>query len=165
MFFVIIKWVMIMKKIILICICFFILTGCQKENVISLKDYYAFIQAINTQQEYKESSTYFNITLLVNKMEDRYRYDVILSHPIEKLSEVKIVCMDNGDEAYFPSLGVYDEPVTLDDYTDKEALVYKGINLSGVVDFQEVVVKILVEFKDEELNLHQEYIELIKRGE
>lgn len=152
-----------MKKIWIVILCFILLSGCKKEvPQVSLVDYNQFVEAIKNQNEFLTESPYYTITLIVNKVDEGYRYDLLLGDVKERLNSVRIVCYDDSDADYYPSLGVYDDPVNLDTYTDANTLTYKGIHLSGVSQKETVEVRILIEFKDHLEKLHQEYIKLSK---
>lgn len=138
------------------------LVACKKEEKVSLTNYNQFVEAISQQSKFIESSAYYDVTLVMNKLESGYRYDVLLGNVKERLSEVRIVCVDDTNADYYPSLGLYDEAIILDNYTDKEAHIYKGINLSGITAKNQIEVRLLVEFKDSQGQLHQEYMKLSK---
>ena len=139
------------------------LSGCKKEvPQVSLADYNQFVEAINDQNEFQDESSYCDITLVMNSVEDHYRYDLFIGNVKERLENVRIVCKDDSQADYYPSIGVYDDPVNLDTYTKTSTLTYKGIHLSGITTKEEVEIHVLIEFKDSQGQLHQEYIKLSK---
>lgn len=152
-----------MKKMIMIILCVFILSGCHQETNISLEDYHQFVNALDQQTQFQETSDFYDITLIVNQIdEQQFRYDVIIDNVQEELINVKAISKDNsGSNAYYPSLGIYDdEMVILDSYTAKDEHRYKGINLSGITSVNPVEVSVLVEFEDQHGKVHQEYFKL-----
>ncbi|MFQ9922566.1 MAG: hypothetical protein ACLRVU_03570 [Beduini sp.] len=152
-----------MKKIWILILCCFMLSGCKKEvPQVSLADYNQFVEAINDQNEFQDESSYCDITLVMNSVEDHYRYDLFIGNVKERLENVRIVCKDDSQADYYPSIGVYDDPVNLDTYTKTSTLTYKGIHLSGITTKEEVEIHVLIEFKDSQGQLHQEYIKLSK---
>lgn len=152
-----------MKKIWILILCCFMLSGCKKEvPQVSLADYNQFVEAINNQNEFQDESLYCDITLVMNPVDDHYRYDLLIGNVKERLENVRIVCKDDSQADYYPSLGVYDDPVNLDTYTEANSKTYKGIHLSGITTKEEVEVRVLIEFKDFQGQLHQEYIKLSK---
>lgn len=139
------------------------LSGCKKEvPQVSLADYNQFVEAINDQNEFQDESSYCDMTLVMNLVEGHYRYDLFIGNVKERLENVRIVCKDDSQADYYPSIGVYDDPVNLDTYTEANTLTYKGIHLSGITTKEEVEVHVLIEFKDSQGQLHQEYIKLSK---
>ena len=139
------------------------LSGCKKEvPQVSLADYNQFVEAINDQSEFQDESQYYDITLVMNQVDANYRYDLIIGKVTERLEHLRIVCKDDSQADYYPSIGVYDDPVNLDMYTEAGTLTYKGIHLSGITTKEEVQVHVLIEFKDSQGQLHQEYIKLSK---
>lgn len=139
------------------------LCGCKKETTqVSLVEYNQFVEAISKQTEFEDSSQYVDMTLVMNQMDDYYRYDLIIGNAKEHLDNVRVVCVDDSEATYYPSIGVYDAPVNLDAYTNEESLTYKGIHLSGTTTKESVEVRVLIEFIDEQNLLHQEYIKLSK---
>ncbi len=152
-----------MKKIWILILCCFMLSGCKKEvPQVSLADYNQFVEAINDQNEFQDESSYCDMTLVMNLVENHYRYDLFIGNVKERLENVRIVCKDDSQADYYPSIGVYDDPVNLDTYTEASTLTYKGIHLSGITTKEEVEVRVLIEFKDSQGQLHQEYIKLSK---
>lgn len=139
------------------------LSGCKKEvPQVSLADYNQFVEAIDNQNEFQDESLYYDMTLVMNKVDEHYRYDLIIGNVTQRLENVRIVCKDDSLSDYYPSIGVYDDPVNLDSYTKAETLTYKGVHLSGITRKEEVEVRVLVEFEDSQGKLHQEYIKLSK---
>ena len=152
-----------MKKIWILILCCFMLSGCKKEvPQVSLTDYNQFVEAINDQNEFQDESLYCDMTLVVNPVGDHYLFDLLIGNVKERLDNVRIVCKDDSQADYYPSIGVYDDPVNLDTYTEANSLTYKGIHLSGITVKEEVEVRVLIEFKDSQGQLHQEYIKLSK---
>ena len=152
-------------RFILLCIVCF-LFGCQNQKT-QLKDYDEFIQKIDQQVDYQTTSSYYHTDLILTKQDQGYRYDFIVKDVSQPLKHVRIVCKDNSSlTLYYPSLGVYDqEDVTLDNQSNKENSIYKGVNLSGLVEKLPCQIKALIEFEDQNGILHQEYIQLEKDSE
>lgn len=160
-----------MKKIFFLLCCSFILVGCQQKTkaLASLEHYEQYVELLNQPQDYKSKSDLFNITLILNQLEDgKVRYDVVINNAVSRLSNIKVICKEVDQTINnYPSIGLLEnESYILDpNYTNKEENIYKGINLSGISETCVVKLNILVEYQTEQDQLVREFISLEKELE
>lgn len=157
-----------MNKLILMICCIFIFTGCSTndKDEISLKGYDEYAEILMQNDDFKEESAMFNTTLILNHLQDNTtRYDLIINHPKERLNNIKVLCIEeNNQNSMHPSIGVYEnENFVLDpNIKDENNNIYKGINLSGISQKREIVLKILVEYQNSNNVTVREYIKIKK---
>lgn len=135
-----------MKKILLIILLFVV--GCNKTP--SIYDRYV--------KEVKESTNYTTelpckIEFYIDNVnENRIIYQVIIDEPSYELKNVKALVVHNAKtKDIFPSIGIVDEPITLNQDN-------KGIILMGYIDkTSDIEFKVLIETDTEKYLYHYSY--------
>ena len=122
-----------MKKILLFLLPFLLL-GCHKSNYDNYVE-----KAFNST---KSDSIPFNVELHVDDSGDELLYQIIIDNPIYELKNVKAIVVHDGEKkSVYPSIGIVDDTVTLNNDT-------KGINLIGYTNKQDLNFKLYLETND-----------------
>lgn len=142
-----------MKKIIIIVLLVFSLFGCTKKDIhqTEYQDWYQELQQVSKSDEDLPFELEANIEELVN---GEYMYHVIIDNVKESVENIRaMVIHDMKTEDIFPSIGIFDDPVSL---LKEDGSSAKGIALVGYFNKtnEEITLKIKVEYV---LN-KQEYI-------
>lgn len=130
-----------MKKIVI----FFLLSllvGCSKPTT-----YDNYVTALK-QETVTSENIPFDVNIYMDEVtESKWIYQVVIDNAEKEMKDIKaLVIHDVKTKDVFPSVGIVDEPITLNEQT-------KGINLIGYVDKkEEIEFKIFVETN------HQKYI-------
>ena len=139
-----------MKKILVV-IVLLLLTGCT--NKVE-EDKYAYLEYKNNLEEQKdfvsqeslEFNTYFN---LVRETEEKVTYSLVIDSPKVNMNNVKALLIhDFVTDDVFPSVGIFDEPVTLHkDSNDK--IVLEG-SIQTIDDMSDTKFKLYLEYVDDD---------------
>lgn len=139
-----------MKKILVV-IVLLLLTGCT--NKVE-EDKYAYLEYKNNLEEQKdfvsqeslEFNTYFN---LVRETEEKVTYSLVIDSPKVNMNNVKALLIhDFVTDDVFPSVGIFDEPVTLHkDSNDK--IVLEG-SIQTTDDISDTKFKLYLEYVDDD---------------
>lgn len=153
-----------MKRVIFIIICI-LLTGCShrdlgdETNDVLLAQYKIYKNKLTRENEYQESSDEFAIKLIVNKMNDENRYDIIIDTPQINMYHLQAIAKIEGDSSNsLPTLGILEEETfsLIPNTVDKTKGIYKGINLSGVTSKDKFNVLIYLTFYSDESSIKKE---------
>lgn len=138
-------------KRILVVIVLLLLTGCT--NKVE-EDKYAYLEYKNNLEEQKdfvsqeslEFNTYFN---LVRETEEKVTYSLVIDSPKVNMNNVKALLIhDFVTDDVFPSVGIFDEPVTLHkDSNDK--IVLEG-SIQTTDDISDTKFKLYLEYVDDD---------------
>lgn len=123
-----------MKKVIIFFL-LIVLIGCSKPTTY---DYYV---TMLKQETVSSENIPFDVNIYTDEIdESKWIYQVVIDNAQEEIKDIKaLVIHDVKTKDVFPSIGIVDEPITLNEQT-------KGINLIGYVDKkEEIEFKILVE--------------------
>ncbi len=139
-----------MKKILVV-IVLLLLTGCT--NKVE-EEKYAYLEYKNNLEEQKdfvsqeslEFNTYFN---LVRETEEKVTYSLVIDSPKVNMKNVKALLIhDFVTDDVFPSVGIFDEPVTLHkDSNDK--IVLEG-SIQTIEDISDTKFKLYLEYVDDD---------------
>lgn len=124
-----------MKKITVILLILFLCFGCTKktEKDQQFIKYDELIEKLKNQSDFDQNYP-FQVSLIFNRLEEQYRYDIIIDLPTTDMYELAAVAyIDDSKEETYPSLGVFDEDSyhLKVGYIDKSQGFYKGVQLSG----------------------------------
>lgn len=123
-----------MKKIISLFL-LLILVGCYKPTT-----YDSYVTTLK-QENIASENVPFDVNVYMDEVnESKWIYQVVIDNAKEELKNIKALVIHNvKTQDVFPSVGIVDEPITLNEKT-------KGINLIGYVDKKEAIeFKILIE--------------------
>lgn len=155
-----------MKKIIVFIFCF-LLISCSCSLTKEEKIYYQLIKELSLIKEIQITSLP-PVTIFVSLekvIEEELRYQVIIDNPQIIMNEVKaIVIHDQKTNDIFPSVGIFDEPLTLiPKEKELNTSQTKGLILVGYLPYQGLVTdfdgsfKILIQYQDERGTSHKIY--------
>ncbi len=143
-----------MKKIIILFITLILLTGCiKKEESMELKKYNKYILELK-EKEIKEENIPLSIKINVEEYKNNIlSYTALIDRNDLVMKNIEAILIHNIEtENAFPSTGIFDEKLTLDD-SSKE----KGIKLTGYVEKQEKIeFRLMIKYKDQN-NKEQKY--------
>lgn len=136
------------KKIFLVIISIFMLTGCTsatKEETI-YKDYISYLQNNNSNL----MDLPFNIEINVDKIVDsEVMYRVIIDNPKIPLRNIEaLIIHDKYTSDVFPSTGIFEEKYNLiPNVINKSSNYVEGIILAGYIPFDEDIKEFHANFK------------------
>lgn len=147
-----------MKKIFLLILACLFLTGCGISKVsVEKEEYNYLVEKLQSVEEKKFSNNYpFTIKVNLEKIiESEVTYRVLIDSPAEKITDLKILAINNVDTTnVYPSSGIFDKKLNLDpDYINKEEGYVKGVMLVGYIPFDETIdkfkgeIRVLVQYK------------------
>ncbi len=135
-----------MKKMLIIITCTLFLTACayKKES----KEYAIYKNYINELNEIKGSSVNNPLVININIekiSENLFAYTSLINKNKEKMNNVLALLIHNKEtENAFPSVGIFDEKVTI---SNEE----KGIKLTGYVEnIEDIRFKLLIKYTNDE---------------
>lgn len=155
-----------MRKYLFIACCFLLLVGCSTKEEDEKYAYLEYKNDLETQKVYDDEDsldfdTYFNI---VRNREDNevVDYSIVIDKPKVDMYDVKALLVhDYMNEDVFPSVGIFDAPVTLmKDSSDKIRL--EG-NIHTDSDTDNIKFKLYLEYTDDNGEENKIYYE-VKRG-
>ena len=145
-----------MKKIILIIISIFLIIGCSKSESKELKMYNAYVKELKNIEE-SNTDIPFEINIKVNKLENNIlSYTALLDRKNITMKNIEALLIhDKKTENSFPSIGIFEETITLDE-NNKE----KGIKLTGYLnnDNTNITFKFMIKYTDNEEKEHKYYL-------
>ena len=155
-----------MKKVIILILSLFLLCACkQKEESISYDEYLNIKSQLELCDVFDRNID-FEVSLIVNPMNQEFRYDIIINNPSDSMYDITAVaCAGEDDNAICPSIGLFDlsQYHLVPNYIDKENGFYKGINLSGIVKEVRSVKLYVSYYKDKEYKTKiEKYIEVFE---
>jgi len=177
-----------MRKIITKVLCFLVIlcmTGCQKSqniDTIKYKNYLAYYDSILNAKNMAESSEYFDVELVVNKLgENEYRYDMIIDNAkvamynIKALAIIDVLETKTNSELMMPSIGIIDDSSyrMVPNQVDIENNFVPGLDLSVVYDKPACRMSLVIVWNDRDMSeekrqyisLYQEYQEPLTNEE
>lgn len=128
-----------MKKILIFLICL-ILAGCSSQSSEhgqkrkELSEYKKIVQKVKTSKP--QENPPFDYRLVYSKVDDGYRYDLIINNPSITMLHIKALSYSASlNDKYYPTLGLFEEAQysLKKDYVNKKEGYYKGFALSGKV--------------------------------
>ncbi len=163
-----------MKKTVIIILILFLLVGCnsntRKLDEEKYNTYLTYYQSILDSDTKAESSQCFDISIVVNKMDDStYRYDVIIDEPkvamydIKALAVIDNLTVDIDTKNMMPSIGILDDDIynMIPYQVNTEKGFVSGLDLSLTSEFSSLRISVLVEWKDSSgLNYVREYLSI-----
>ena len=156
------------KYVIGVLICL-LLAGCNQSDIVLKEKYETYklhYQSILNSTQFKQTSSNYNISTSLTALSDgNYRYDVFVDEPKIAMHDVEIlVIVDNGlllvSDKMMPSVGLFeDESYRLIPFqVDVDLGYHKGFNLNGIVDTDNINLKVVVMWKDYfEIKTEREY--------
>lgn len=160
-----------MKKIGLIILASLVLVGCSGRGSAlyeeKVKLYQSYWSTILDQNKYQSSSNNFSIHAVMNPVEGKYQYDVIVDKARVAMYDIDILVLENDDpyhdEKMMPSLGIFNDATyhLIPNQSRPEKDYQTGFKLSGESDESQLTLYIMVSWKNYSQNTtFKEYFEL-----
>ena len=129
------------------------------------KRYQAYYTSIFDNDRFITFTDAYNIELVFTKINEQYRYDIIIDEPAIAMYDIEVMVIENDiiferSEKMMPSFGIFEQNETnmIPFQVDVEKGYAKGIVLSGMVDVPIVELKVMVAWKDyAKLNSSREF--------
>ncbi len=163
------RGVTMLRKITMIML-ILLMSGCafdsdkylSKENYARYQAYYT---SIFDNDRFLAFSDAFDIEIAFNKIQDKYRYDIIIDNPSIAMYDIEVMVVENDvsferADKMMPNFGIFEtKDVNMIPFQiDVEKGYVKGIILSGMVDVSVVELKIMVAWRDyAKLNATREF--------
>lgn len=151
-----------MKKVLLLAISLFLLVGCstkEEDEKIAYLEYKNELEEVENLTSEVDFNTYFNI---LREDEETVNYSLIINNPKVNMNNVKALLIhDYSTEDAYPSVGIFDEPVSLSASSD-DSIILKGVITSNE-DLSDVKFKLYLEYSDDDGELNKIYYD-VKRG-
>lgn len=153
-----------MKKILSIVMIFLFIVGCQSSSTNDDYVYYIQVKEQLMKQTHFDQEYPFQIQVVFNKLEDHYRYDVIIDRPQKDMYSIQAMAYsEESDREMCPVLGFFDDDVShlKVDYVNKAQHFYKGIQLSGECSKKQTIkVYISYSLDEKQTRREEKYIEV-----
>ena len=155
-----------MYKKILLCLLCFLMCGCTKDMSLEDQSFEIYKEIKNNilKQTLFDSTDDFQVSLIYNKINDEYRYDIIIDQPKNVMYDITAMSYaKEAEEEMCPNIGIFDyEPFHLKkDYINKKECFYKGIQLSGTTKIKQNVILYISYYTDKQkINKIEKYIEV-----
>lgn len=133
--------------------CIFLLTACNKVSD-EYKTYSSYIDELKNVDMSIENEE-INVEISVEELtKNYYNYKAIVDRNSNEMNDIEAILIhDKETEDAFPSVGIYEEKISLTK-EDKQ----KGIKLSGYIkDIENITFKLLLKYKDREGNNKKYY--------
>lgn len=133
--------------------CIFLLTGCNKVSD-EYKTYSSYVDELKNVSKSIESEE-IKVEISVEELtKNYYNYKAIVDRNSNEMKDIEAILIhDKETEDAFPSIGIYEEKISLTN-EDKQ----KGIKLSGYIkDIEDITFKLLLKYKDSEGNNKKYY--------
>ena len=145
-----------MKKILIILIIIFLLSGCSLSK--EKKEYLNYIDELKKVKESSKSYP-FNIEVKYDRITSKeIRYQVIIDDVKEDITDITMIAYhDIKTEDIYPSMGIFDEKESLLKNKKPSGLILVGyIPYKGNLDELSITMKVLVKYKinNKEYKIH-----------
>jgi hypothetical protein len=147
------------KKAILI-LAILILNGCafDSNEYLSTENYaryQAYYTSIFDNDRFLTYSDAFLLEVVFTKIENQYRYDIIIDQPNIAMYDIEVMVVENDisferSDKMMPNFGIFETNDTnmIPYQVDVSKGYVKGIILSGLIDVPVVELKIMIAWKD-----------------
>lgn len=141
-----------MKKILVLFISIIFLVGCKSNNNDDWDDYYHYYHKLVSAKKFEDNLDECSIKLIVNEIDNDYRYDIIIDEPKIEMNNIKVIAFIDKNEKNIPSLGLLETDTfsLKPNFVDKNKGYYKGINLSGITSKSDFIVKVYFTYENNE---------------
>lgn len=119
------------------------------------KRYQAYYTSIFDNDRFITFTDAYYIELVFTKIQDQYRYDIIIDEPAIAMYDIEVMVVENDviferADKMMPSFGIFElnETNMIPFQVDVDKGYAKGIIVSGMVDVPIVELKVMVAWKD-----------------
>ena len=157
-----------MRKLLITLILLLVLSGCSvdtNQDISANGRYFDMISLLKSNQKFMTSSDNFDIVGEVAKINDGYRYYIIIDNPHIALYNVEVLAIEEGidySKSMACNIGIFeDTPYNLiPNQANVEKGYVKGLSVSGVSQNKNIRLKVLVLWQDKALaNTYREYFQ------
>lgn len=157
-----------LNKIIIILI-LLIVCGCTilNRNEEEQESRYTYlVDMLREHGNYSDSSAYFDIDAEMAKINDGYRYYIIIDNPKLAMYDIEVIAIEPGVDyksRMAANIGIFEETQyhMIPNQSNAREGYVKGLVASGVSDNPEAVLHVFVQFKNFDYSIvYTEYIEL-----
>jgi len=161
-----------MKKIGILLLITLMLSGCTETPVdtyyVNLHKYEAYYQSILDRETFLTNSDSFAIEAVMNKVDDNYRFSVIIEAPKTAMYNIEAMAIiDDGSvsinyDYVMPASGIFDRAYNIVPYQVNEAAGYpRGIILDGLCNKDKVKLLVMVSWTNaDSTEVYKEFFEL-----
>lgn len=117
--------------------------------------YQAYYTSIFDNDRFITFSDAFELEIVFTKIEDQYRYDIIIDRPSIAMYDIEVMVVENDlpferSDKMMPNFGIFEsaEANMIPFQVDVDKGYVKGIIVSGVVNVPVVELKIMVAWRD-----------------
>ncbi len=149
--------------IIILVITITLLIGCtktdEKEKIETNKDkYIKYIQKLKNISSSSPDLPFDVNVSFYTENENEVRFEVVIDNPKDKISNIRAVAIhDKQTDDVFPSVGIFDKPITLVKDEKPEGVVLVGyIPHSGELDELKCEIKVIITYEYDN-NKHTSY--------
>ncbi|MBR4461747.1 MAG: hypothetical protein IKS51_04125 [Erysipelotrichaceae bacterium] len=162
-----------MNKIIVI-LCIFSLWGCSliPSKAPDADDrYFYLIDMLNEHETFSETSRYFAIEVEMAKIDNGYRYYIIIDDPQLAMYDIELIAIEKDvdySENMAANIGVFEDTQynMIPNQSNVEDGYVKGLIASGISRNPETTLYVFVQFKNADYSVvHNEYLVLPCRYE
>ena len=158
-----------MKKILMVLLLMISLCACKGEAVIDKgqhEKYIDVVRQLQERQEFLDRSEFFDITFDSNKIENAYRFYVIIDNVRIAMYDVIAVAVEKGvdySNNMAANIGIFEdnEYSLIPNQYNAERGFMKGISISGISSKANPVLYLLVEWHNKDRSItNREYIKI-----
>lgn len=163
-----------MKKIILCITLLLVLCGCKKDTTEQANNekYLDYCELIKEHDTFKDGSEYFDVSSDITKIDEGYRYYIIIDNPKIAMYNIEAVAIEMDSDytkTMAANIGIFEENKFsfVPNQANPDAGFVKGISISGISENNNPTLYMLVEWNDVGLNItNREFIKVtIGNGE
>lgn len=163
------QWNSKIKKI-LVSICFLLcLTACKKSNpeISNPSDNYRYIiEMIKDNDNFVQQSSYYDIDVQIAKIDDGYRYYIIIDNPKIAMYDIVVVGIEKGVDytnTMAANVGIFEESKynIVPNQANPDKGYVKGLVVSGICENPKTDIYVYVQFSNKDYSsIHGEYLKL-----
>lgn len=162
-----------LNKIVTI-LCILILCGCSllpDKGKDANDRYFYLIDMLKEHENFSDSSRYFSINVEMAKIENGYRYYIIIDEPQLAMYDIEMIAIEKDvdyTEKMAANIGIFEDTQynMIPNQANVEDGYVKGLVASGVSKKAEITLYIFVQFKNADYSIvHNEYFALDCRYE
>ena len=140
-----------MKKLYVILLCLFFMTGCQNKEENVKNEYIAFKKEVLKSANYQEENLPVDIITTIERIDnENINYKTVINNPKENMHNIKIMLVHNyQNENLYPSIGIFDETKELLVENTEEIILEDTIKSNENLSKLDLELKLLIEYIDD----------------
>ena len=157
-----------MKKLVIIFSILLCLFGCSSNETtdVSTERYLNLINIINENDVFLEESNYYDISVEMAKIDDGYRYYVIIDNANISMYNIEALAIEKNvdySEKMAANIGIFEETEynMVPNQTNPDKGYVQGLVASGLTDKAKTTIYIMVQWYDKDYaNQYREFFKL-----